>query len=190
MIIKALIFLVCLIPVQVHAFERYNRITKYDPYFSKYSKRYFGPNFEWRHFKSQAIAESRLKENASSRVGARGLMQIMPRTFEEIKKRHPVIKGSREQPRWNIAAGIYYDRVLWKGWKTERPFQDRLNFTFGAYNAGKRNIIKAQRIAQKKGMNPNLWSSIESVLPETTGKHSKETIEYIRKIYNIKGVLK
>ncbi len=117
-------------------------------------------------------------------------MQIMPGTFKEIKKRHPIIKGTREQPRWNIAAGIYYDRVLWKTWKEERPLQDKINFTFGAYNAGKGNIIKAQRIAQKKGMNPNRWSSIESVLPETTGKHSKETIGYIHKINQIKGVLK
>ncbi len=182
--------MVCLMPVQVHAFERYNRVTQYDTYFSKYSKRYFGPNFDWLHFKSQAIAESRLEKNAASRVGARGIMQIMPRTFEEIKKRHPIIKGTRAQPKWNIAAGIYYDRVLWRVWKTERSFQDRLNFTFGAYNAGKGNIIKAQRVALKKGMNPNLWSSIESALPETTGKRSKETIGYIHKINNIRGVLK
>jgi len=117
-------------------------------------------------------------------------MQIMPRTFEEIKQRHPMIKGTREQPRWNIAAGIYYDRLLWKIWKEDRSFQDRINFTFGSYNAGKGNIIKAQRLAQRKAMNPNLWSSIESVLPETTGKRSQETIEYIHRISHIKGVLK
>jgi len=41
-------------------FERYNKITQYDRYFSKYSKRNFGPNFDWRYFKAQAIAVLRL----------------------------------------------------------------------------------------------------------------------------------
>lgn len=173
----------------VYAFDRYNQVTKYDKYFSKYSKRYFGPNFDWHHFKAQAIAESRLKAAATSRVGAVGVMQIMPKTFEEIVHKHPMIKGTREQPRWNIAAGIYYDRKLWKLWKAERSFQDRLDFMLGSYNAGRGNILRAQKIAEKQGLNPNLWKSIEPVLSEITGKRSKETIDYIRKITMIKGVL-
>ncbi len=171
------------------AFERYNRVKKFDPYFAKYTKRYFGPAFDWRHFKAQAVAESRLQADAKSHVGAVGVMQIMPRTFEEIRKRHPVIKGTRDQPRWNIAAGIYYDRQLWNTWKAERPFRDRLNFTFGAFNAGKGNIIKAQKAAAKDGLNPNLWPSIETKLPTVTGKHSRETIGYVNKIESITEVL-
>jgi membrane-bound lytic murein transglycosylase F len=187
---KILILLLVLAPCQTQAFERYNRVMKYDKYFSKYSKRYFGPNFDWFYFKAQAIAESRLKANAKSRVGALGVMQIMPKTFEEISRRNPSIKGTRKQPRWNIAAGIYYDRTIWKLWRADRPFQDRINFMFGSYNAGKGNILKAQRIAKKKGLNKNLWQSIERTLPKVTGKRSKETIGYIRKINKIKGVLK
>jgi membrane-bound lytic murein transglycosylase F len=185
-----LILLIVLIPFQVQAFERYNRVTKYDPYFSKYSKRYFGVNFNWLYFKAQAVAESRLKAEAKSRVGALGVMQIMPRTFKEILNKNPSIKGTRKQPRWNIAAGIYYDRIIWKTWKADRPFQDRINFMFGSYNAGKGNILKAQQIAKKRGLNMNLWDSIEQTLPEVTGKRSKETIGYTRKISKIKGVLK
>jgi len=184
----ALVVLVWL-PAPSDAFERYNRVKTFDPYFTKYTKRFFGPAFDWRHFKAQAVAESRLKAGAKSHVGAVGVMQIMPRTFKEIRKKQPTIKGTREQPRWNIAAGIYYDRQLWRTWKAERPFQDRLNFTFGSYNAGKMNIIKAQEAALKKGLNPNLWSSIETVLPGITGQHSKETMGYIHKIEMITEVL-
>ena len=184
------ILLLFLMPFQVQAFERYNRVVKYDKYFSKYSKRYFGVNFDWLYFKAQAVAESRLKEKAKSRVGAVGVMQIMPKTFEEISRKNPSIKGSRKQPRWNIAAGIYYDRMLWKVWEADRPFQDRINFMLGSYNAGTRNIFKAQRIAKKKGLNMNLWQSIEKTLPKVTGKRSVETIGYISKISKVKGVLK
>ena len=176
-------------PASVLAFERYNRVKKFDPYFSKYTKRYFGPAFNWQLFKAQAVAESHLAANATSHVGAVGIMQIMPRTFEEIRKKQPAIKGTREQPRWNIAAGIYYDRQLWNTWKAERPFKDRLNFTFGSYNAGKQNIIKAQKAARKKGLNPNLWKSIQEELPGITGRNSKETITYVNKIEKITEVL-
>lgn len=185
-----IILLLVLIPFQVQAFERYNRVVKFDEYFSKYSKRYFGVNFDWLYFKAQAVAESRLKAKAKSRVGAVGVMQIMPKTFKEISRKNPSIKGTREQPRWNISAGIYYNRMIWKAWKADRSFQDRINFMFGSYNAGRGNILKAQRIAKKKGLNMNLWQSIEQTLPKVTGKRSKETIGYIRKINKIKGVLK
>lgn len=185
-----LILLFILMPFQVHAFERYNRVKKFDKYFSKYSKRYFGVNFDWLYFKAQAIAESNLKAKAKSRVGAVGMMQIMPKTFEEISKKNPSIKGTREQPRWNIAAGIYYDRMIWKAWKADRSFQDRINYMFGSYNAGRGNILKAQRIAKKKGLNLKRWQSVEKTLPKVTGKRSEETIGYIRKINKIMGVLK
>lgn len=185
-----LIVVLLLIPYHAHAFKRYNRVVTYDKYFSKYSKRFFGPGFDWKYFKAQAVAESRLRAKARSRVGALGVMQIMPKTFEEIRRKNPSIKGTREQPRWNIAAGIYYDRTLWKAWKGKRPLQDRINFMFASFNAGKGNIIKAQRVAKKKGLNRNLWGSIEQTLPHVTGRHSKETIGYVAKINTIKGVLR
>jgi len=80
--------------------------------------------------------------------------------------------------------------MIWNAWKADRSFQDRINFMLGSYNAGKGNILKAQRIAKKKGLNMNLWQSIEQTLPKVTGKQSEETIGYIRKINKIKGVLK
>ncbi|MCH7760050.1 transglycosylase SLT domain-containing protein [candidate division TA06 bacterium] len=187
---KVFIILLFINPYPAQAFERYNRVVKYDQYFSKYSKRFFGPHFDWKYFKAQAIAESRLEAKAKSRVGAVGVMQIMPKTFEEIRRKKPTIKGTREQPRWNIAAGIYYDRMNWNTWKAERPFQDRINFMFGSFNSGKGNILKAQKLAKKKGLNENLWEPIEQVLPEVTGQHSQETIGYIKKINQIKGVLR
>jgi len=187
---KILILLLVLIPLEAHAFERYNQVKKYDKYFSKYSKRYFGPAFDWLYFKAQAVAESNLYADAKSRVGAVGVMQIMPRTFKEISRKNPSIKGTRKQPRWNIAAGIYYDRMLWKAWDADRMFQDRINFMLASYNAGRGNILKAQRIAKKRGLNLKQWRSTEQMLSKVTGKRSKETIGYIRKINEIKGVLK
>ena len=188
--IFVLIFYLICTCANAESFERYNKVTQYDHYFSKYSKRNFGPNFDWRYFKAQAIAESRLKKDAQSQVGAVGLMQIMPKTFKEIKHKNSAIKGRSREAKWNIAAGIYYDRAMWNLWKAKRPIQDKISFMFGSYNAGKGNILKAQKVAAKKGLNPNLWSSIEIALPKITKKHSRETINYIKKINIVKEVIK
>ncbi len=45
-------------------YSKYNSFKRYDPYFSKYTKRYFGPAFDWTRFKAQAIAESNLNPDA------------------------------------------------------------------------------------------------------------------------------
>ena len=58
--------------------------SRYDDYFKKYSKRYFGAPFDWRFFKAQGMAESELNARARSFVGARGIMQLMPSTFALI----------------------------------------------------------------------------------------------------------
>jgi len=82
---------------------------RYDPTFRKYTKRYFGPAFDWKYFKAQGIAESGLDSTAKSWVGARGVMQLMPSTYRDIASHRPEF-GTIDQPEWNIAAGIMHDR--------------------------------------------------------------------------------
>ena len=172
------------------AYAPYNQFTEFDRHFSKYSKRYFGPAFDWRYFKAQAIAESRLQVDARSEAGAVGLMQVMPRTFEEIRQRNPAIQGRIEQPRWNIAAGIWYDRQNFVVWTASRPVVDKIKFMFGSYNAGRGNILRAQRLALADGLNGTRWSDIEARLPEVTGRRSRETRGYVRRIFEVKPALR
>ena len=176
-------------PSATTLYAHFNEFTQFDGYFSKYSKRYFGAAFDWRYFKAQAIAESRLQEDARSGAGAVGVMQVMPRTFDEIRQKNPSIRGPLEQPRWNIAAGISYDRQQYVVWRASRPLVDKLKFMFGSYNAGRRNILSAQRLALADGLDGTLWSSIETQLPAVTGAHSIETRNYITRIFEIKPVL-
>ena len=56
--------------------------SRYDNYFRKYSKRYFGLGFDWRYFKAQGMAESELNPNAKSYVGARGIMVNLKREID------------------------------------------------------------------------------------------------------------
>lgn len=171
---------------QADSFAKYSQHTDFDAYFSKYTKRYFGPGFDWKYFKAQAVAESNLNPEAKSHVGAKGLMQIMPATYNEIQKKNKYIEGQSTDPRWNIAAALWYNKQLFDYWESGRSIESRLRFTFGSYNAGKGSILKAQRAAINQGLNPKKWASVEKVLPRVTGKHSKETINYVRKIEQIK----
>jgi len=168
-----------------YGFESIIDIDKFDYYFQQYTKKYFGPDFDWRYFKAQAIAESKLCPEARSDDGAIGLMQILPSTFDELKRKNSYIQGSITQSRWNIAAGIYYNSILWAEWAKERSFNDRINFMFASYNAGKHTILKAQQMAIDKGLNPYLWGSIARILPDVNGPNSQETLSYVRKIHNI-----
>jgi hypothetical protein len=91
--------------------------SKYDHYFKTYTQKFFGDAIDWRLFKAQAIIESRLKIDSKSHVGARGVMQIMPRTYKEIQNKNSFFKGkSINNAEWNIAAGIYYNSYLFKRW--------------------------------------------------------------------------
>lgn len=172
------------------SFARYKRFTIYDPYFSKYSKRFFGVGFDWHYFKAQAVAESNLREDVRSPVGAVGVMQVMPRTFDEIQRKNPAITGSIDQPRWNIAAGIWYDRQHFVVWTADRLLVERLKFMFGSYNAGRASILRAQQFALGAGLNETLWESVAGELPRVTGRRSQETVAYVARVLDIKQALR
>lgn len=174
---------------QARGFEKYKHHTEFDTHFTKYSKRFFGVGFDWKHFKAQAIAESNLNPDAKSHVGAVGIMQIMPRTFEEVSRKSKVIEQSPKEPRWNIAAGIWYNKQQFDFWQKDRTLEERLKFMYGSYNSGRYNLLKAQRQAINKGLNPRTWDSMYEALPLVTGKHSKETLNYVERIFTIKEAI-
>ena len=159
---------------------------KYDQYFRKYSKRFFGPAIDWHWFKAQGIAESGLRENARSWVNAKGIMQLMPRTFAELKNKNPELSNVME-PRWNIAAGIYYDSTLFSKWEEDRQFLDRMRFMLGSYNAGFSTILRAQKLSRKNGFNGRDWHIIKSVAPKVSRWREKGTLGYISKIEKLMG---
>lgn len=145
----------------------------FDPYFEKYSKRYFGPFFDWRWFKSQAIAESGMDPEARSHMGALGIMQLMPTTFGEIQDSRPHFNRI-DDPRWNIAAGIFYTRLLYEQW-SEYEEDERMKFTFASYNAGAARVRKVLR--ETPGTDKS-WQYVAPRLP-------RETRRYVTRIMRI-----
>jgi membrane-bound lytic murein transglycosylase F len=161
---------------------------RFDPTFRKYTKRFFGPTFDWRYFKAQGFAESGLNANARSWVGARGVMQLMPSTYREIRSHRPEF-GPIDQPEWNIAAGIMHDRYLWDLWQRDVSDDERHRFMFASYNAGEGTIGRAYGVAKSKLGTPTSWSGIERIAPTVQRWRYAETLGYVRRIDSTYGVL-
>ena len=155
---------------------------RFDAAFRKYSKRYFGPAHDWREFKAQGLTESNLDTTALSRVGARGVMQLMPTTFHEVASRNPEIQHRIDDPEWNIAAGISYDRRLWLQWAQDSVSDHRREFMFASYNAGRGTLLMAQRMARAESLDHRVWPNIEQIAPSMRRWRYRETLEYLRRI--------
>jgi len=127
------------------------------------------------------MAESRLDTNATSPVGAMGLGQFMPATWNEVSKQLGFPSGvSAYASSYNIQAQAYYMRNLRNNFKKERPERDRHSLALASYNAGLGNILKAQQ----KANNTLLWAPTAKALPMVTGSHAKETTTYVTRIWS------
>ena len=154
---------------------------RYDDTFRKYSKRFFGPGFDWRLFKAQGMAESNLDPQAKSGVGARGVMQLMSTTYKEVQSKNPEL-GEINDPEWNIAAGIFYNRQLWKQWRNDSDEAHLGDFMLGSYNAGRSVLLRAQRIARERALDQRFWPSIQAVAPTVPRWRYTETLTYVERI--------
>jgi len=126
---------------------------------------------------AQGYQESLLDQNAISHVGAIGVMQIMPATGEEMAT------GDITKVEPNIHAGVKYMNFMRNQFFADQPMDDRnkLLFSFAAYNAGPSRVLKLQREAEKRGLNPYVWfNNVEVIAGERIGE---ETVTYISNIY-------
>ncbi len=124
------------------------KISPYDELVREYANRY---GFDWRLVTAQMYQESRFDPKARSHIGARGLMQLMPRTAREMG-----VKDIND-PAHSIHGGIKYLDWLRDRFENELPISERLWFTLAAYNAGAGHVQDARRLARKLGYDSNRW---------------------------------
>lgn len=118
--------------------------------------------WDWRILAAIGYAESGFNNHLVSWAGARGLMQIMPRSaaayglpIEQIEQPRPNIEAAGR-----ILADI--DRSLSK----KVPDQaERLKFVIASYNSGIGHVYDAIALAEKYGRNPRVWDgNVEQAL--------------------------
>ncbi|HMK64762.1 MAG TPA: lytic transglycosylase F [Thermodesulfobacteriota bacterium] len=142
--------------------------------FRKYGDTY---DLDYLLMMAQGYQESRLDQKAKSRVGAVGIMQVMPNTGKSLKV------GDIKKIDPNIHAGVKYIRFMVDQYFKNEPM-DRLNkglFAFAAYNAGPNRIEQLRKQAAQRGLNPNIWfNNVEIIAAEKIGR---ETVTYVSSIF-------
>lgn len=130
---------------------------------------------DWKLLKAQALTESGCRADVCSDAHACGVLQLLEGTWEDLRA-----GGSIFDPKMNILYGVKY-----MGWQSRqwlgRDRESRGVFSLAAagYNAGLGHILAAQ--AACGGVRD--WGEIRACLPEITGRNSRETIEYVDRIY-------
>ena len=124
------------------------RLSPYDDLVKKYARQY---DFDWRFITAQMYQESRFEPQASSWMGARGLMQIMPSTGRQLGFTR------LSDPEESIHAGVKYMSQLVRRFDREIPLPIRKRFALASYNAGYGHLLDARRLAREQGLDPNRW---------------------------------
>jgi membrane-bound lytic murein transglycosylase F len=166
-------------------------ISEYDPIIRHVAD---SRGYDWRFISAIAYAESNFKPNAVSRMGAQGLMQVMPAVAKDLG----VARDKMRDPLTNVTMGVdVLDRISgtlrFPGSISER---DRLSITLAAYNSGVGHVLDARRLALKYGENYNSWRVVskylvlkslpefyeDEVVHSGAFRGSNETLGYVTKV--------
>lgn len=102
-------------------------VNKYDNLISRFAQKY---NVDSALVKAVIKAESNFNHQATSRVGAKGLMQLMPATASSLQVRDSF------HPEKNIEGGVRYLRYLLN------IYHGNVTLALAAYNAGEGTVAK------------------------------------------------
>lgn len=125
-------------------------ISPYDSYFKKYAKEI---NWDWRLVAAIAFHESGFDSTRVSRVGAAGLMQLMPGTAQSFGlDKYSVFEAEK-----NIEAGVQYIKSLNLLFRNVLTAEDKVKFVLASYNSGPAHVIDAMSLTEKYGKNKYKW---------------------------------
>ena len=126
--------------------------------FTRWFKQYAPQvGWEWETLAAVAYHESRFNPQACSSQGAKGVMQLMPRTA----RRYGLNDSTILEPKDNIEASAKFFAFLKRQFAFVSDSVEQTKFVLAAYNAGPAHIHDARRLARKYGANPYSWSDVE-----------------------------
>ena len=134
---------------------------------------------EWQWLKAQIQVESSGQVKAISPAGAKGALQFMDDTWQDMIEREYV--PSHASPfdfKHAVIAGARYMSDLMSVWSADRSWTERMKLARASYNAGIGNMLKAQTRCD----GALLYDEIMKCLPDITGTHARETASYNPKI--------
>lgn len=128
------------------------KISHFDDLFKKYAKEI---DWDWRMLASLAYTESNFDTTAVSWAGAKGLMQLMPRTARAMG----IPLGKEQNPEESIKAAVKYIAATSRSFNAIKDPEERMKFVLAAYNAGIGHVLDAMALAEKYGKNKYVWDN-------------------------------
>jgi membrane-bound lytic murein transglycosylase MltF len=160
-------------PTSEAEIRKFNELAKF---FKTYSSQY---GFDYLMVMAQGYQESML-DQAARHGGAVGIMQVKPSTAAAPPISIPNVMTAEN----NIRAGVKVLREIAKKYFSDPKIdaQNRLLFTFAAYNAGSNRIADLRKEAPTQGLDPNKWfGNVELLVSEKVGQ---TTVQYVSNIYS------
>lgn len=117
---------------------------------------------DWLLMSAIAYSESRFREDAISKQGAVGLMQVMPIVAREFN----VAQDRIADPETNVRLASRLLRQIDKRLKFSQsiPTNDRISIILACYNGGIGHVLDARRLATSNGENPDSWEVVARYL--------------------------
>lgn len=132
------------------------RLPEYRPLFQEAQEI---TGLDWRFVASLAFQESRWDPLATSPTGVRGMMMLTSTTADRLGVK------DRLDPRQSILAGAKYFVDLRDTLPARIAEPDRTWMALAAYNQGLGHLEDARVLAQRMGLNPDVWIDIKKALP-------------------------
>ena len=167
------------------------RLPKYKKYFQSAATRFGIP---WTLLASVSYQESHWNPKAKSYTGVRGLMMLTRNTARILGVKN------RLDPKQSIVGGTRHLKQMMKFVPKSVEGENRLKYALAAYNIGMGHIQDAMKLAEKLGLNKNIWSDLKIVLPLLAQKkyyktlrfgyaRGAEPVKYVEAVYNYKDIL-
>ncbi|MBD5334415.1 MAG: transglycosylase SLT domain-containing protein [Bacteroides sp.] len=166
-------------------------VSPFDHLFKRYAEDY---DWDWKLLASQAYVESKFDSTAVSWAGARGMMQIMPRTAKGYGQTAKSVMKNDVAVETALKLLNDLDKQLTPKVPDEN---ERKKFVLAAYNSGLGHVNDAINLAKKYGLNPQKWDGnvAKAILWKSNPKYYKdpvvrfgysrgrETYDYVNRIY-------
>lgn len=127
------------------------KISHYDDLFKKYAD---SIRWDWKLLASLAYTESNFDTAVVSWAGAKGLMQLMPRTARAMG----IPPGMEQNPEESVKAAVRYLQAMQHSFKKIPDADERINFLLASYNAGIGHVYDAMALAEKYGYDKMRWT--------------------------------
>ena len=149
-----------------------NQISAYDELIKEHAKEL---GWDWRLLASLVYQESQFQPNDSSWAGARGLMQMMPATAEELGVKNLGDPGE------SLRGGTAYLGQLYGNFEMIADSVQRIKFTMASYNCGYQHVKDAQNLAELDGLDKYTWDdNVDKMILALSNpqRYNHEAVQY------------